>query len=302
MNRDNIATIIVNYNNYDDTINCFKSLWALKEVKPYIIIVDNASTNSSVIKIVNFLNAYIHKEKFEVIDYDESFVKANNLLYDVTIIKSKANKGFAGGNNLGIKLIYDFLNIKNFDFWLINSDAVADENALFAIKNYVSKNNIGIAGSIVFDYYNRSTIQSIGGKINQFFATNINCTELSQKDELHYIYGASFYISNKVINKIGLLPEEYFMYYEETDYCFLARKLSFKIGIATNAFVYHKGSIGKLNKNKDLMQLENRLLFARKQHFNIFFVKLGLIISIILRIYRLQFNRIYAIAKLILFK
>ena len=115
---------------------------------------------------------------------------------------------------------------------------------------------------------------------------------------------ASFLINKKVINKIGLLPEEYFLYLEETDYCFNARNNGFKLGIDTNSLVYHKegasiGSSSKDNNNKsefaDLLFIKNRIKFHKKYLGGGIGLWSGLFITFINRIRRGQIDRIWKV-------
>jgi hypothetical protein len=189
----------------------------------------------------------------------------------IIFIQAGENRGFAAGNNVGIK----YALVKNdFEYvWLLNNDTVVQNNSLLALVSYSDQNTIGICGSTLMYYHSPEKIQAYGGTVNKFFGTSKHI--LDKRDiakKLDYVVGASFLINKTVIDKIGLLPEDYFLYYEETDYCFNASLNGFKLGVAIDSVVYHKegGSTGassdphQKSEFVDVLSLKNRIKFHRK--------------------------------------
>jgi GT2 family glycosyltransferase len=153
-------------------------------------------------------------------------------------------------------------------------------------------------------YDNPNEIQAYGGTINKFFGTSkhiLNKKEIEKK--LDYVVGASFLIDRKVIDKIGLLPEEYFLYYEETDYCFNARNNGFKLGIDINSKVYHKegsstgasGDPKNRSEFSDVLTLKNRVKFHRKYLGGGIGLWSGMTIAFANRVKRGQVSRIWKV-------
>ncbi|MFN4082889.1 MAG: glycosyltransferase family 2 protein [Bacteroidia bacterium] len=291
-----IYAITVNYNQVADTVLCIKSLLNQKPEKPKIILVDNGSELNIVEELQKQINLISNDIWF--VEADSEFNYSIKQHYDIIFIKSAKNLGFAGGNNLAIKFIREELKQQQSDFWLINNDAYADENALKQITDEAYTRNLAITGAVVYNT-NSSQIQSVGGIIHPRFAVSINCNQLTDIPKIEYVYGASFFIHCSTIDKIGYLPEHYFMYFEETDYCFTARKQGLKIGVAQHAKVYHKPSAKYVNKKTDLMQQRNKIWFAKKFGYPMFWVKLGLLLTVFNRIIRLQLNRVPYILSLI---
>jgi GT2 family glycosyltransferase len=93
--------------------------------------------------------------------------------------------------------------------------------------------------------------------------------------------------------------EDYFLYFEETDYCFMAARKGFGIQLVEDSIIYHKQSGSSASKRIDILQLRNRLLFAQRNGLSTFGVRLGLIVSVVNRLLRGQFDRILPILKLI---
>ena len=121
---------------------------------------------------------------------------------------------------------------------------------------------------------------------------------------------SSFLISPECIQKTGLLSEDYFLYFEESDYCCKAKRNGFTIAWATESVILHDigSSTGSENAKGevpyfiDCIMIRNRIHFAFQNGFPTFGILLGLGISLALRIKRLQFSRVPAILKITLSK
>lgn len=140
--------VILNYNNFDDTINCVKSVdkFCLNE-ELTIAIVDNGSKNNSCHEISSFLN---HSSKeYEVLEANNSFKPPQK---QVTLIKSDENLGYAKGNNLGIQ----FLIQQNVEYILIlNNDILLTDNLIEPLRDALVKNpEIGLISPILLNINN----------------------------------------------------------------------------------------------------------------------------------------------------
>lgn len=321
-----VAIILLNYNGWKDTIECLESILKNDYENYQIIVVDNDSPNNS----MEYIKAWA-KGKQEVV-YDESSqlkhlsqphepkpldyvyytkeealsggdqIKESEYNNPLIFIQAGENGGFAAGNNIGIKYA---LGKDDFEYvWLLNNDTVIEKNSLSLLKKYATENDLGISGSTLMYYHEPKEIQAYGGSINKFFGTGNHILDKNEiEKKLDYVVGASFLIDKKVIDKIGLLPEEYFLYYEETDYCFNGRNNGFKLGIAIESMVYHKegASSGGLtdvnNKNEfvDVLSLKNRIRFHRKYLGGGFGLWLGMLLAFSNRVKRGQMDRIWKV-------
>ncbi|PJG83508.1 glycosyltransferase family 2 protein [Caviibacterium pharyngocola] len=321
-----IYIVILNYNTWKDTIECLESVLKSEYENYQIIVVDNKSPNNSMKFLLewatgnvlaecqnkllyNLSNPHISKPieyKFYAEDdlYNDS---ALDLTKKVTFIQSNKNDGFASGNNLAIKFIQ---KESDFDYiWLLNNDTVIKFDSLSNLVSYADCHNIGICGSSLMYYHAPEKVQAYGGTVNKFFGTSSHILDRNLiEQELDYIVGASFLISKDVINSIGLLPEDYFLYYEETDYCFNAKKHDFKLGIALNSTVYHKegGTTGaSQNPNEksefsDILTFRNRVKFHKKYLGGGVGLWIGSAITIFNRFRRSQFKRAYLMLRSII--
>ena len=321
-----VYIVLLNYNGWQDTIECLESVLKSDYTNYQIIVIDNDSPNNSMDYIIKWAEEkqevvyneasqlkhlsqpleekpldYVYYTKKEAL-FGEDKNQENNLNNPIVFIQSGENGGFAAGNNIGIKYV-----LKKDDFsyiWLLNNDTVIEKDSLSKLIEYASKSNIGITGSVLKYYFDSKRVQAYGGTINNFFGTSkhiLNVDDIQKK--LDYVVGASFLINKRVINTLGLMPEEYFLYYEETDYCYEAQKKGFKLGISLQSIVYHKeGSSTKTSKDSkvvsefiDILTINNRIKFHKKYLGGGIGLWIGIFITLFNRVKRAQFTRVIKI-------
>jgi GT2 family glycosyltransferase len=336
MTYPKVYIILLNYNGWIDMIECLESVLRNDYPNYQVIVVDNNSPNNSMEYLkawaegklnvwVNPNNSlrnlsfppvskpipyiyYTRKEAEKGGSLEIEEVLKNKMPKDITskyplvFIQSGDNLGFAGGNNIGIR----YALVKNdFEYiWLLNNDTVIKKDALKKLIEFAEKNNTGISGSVLMYYDSPNTVQTYGGHINKFLGTSHRILKKEQiKDKLNYIVGASFLINRKVIEKIGLLPEDYFLYYEETDYCFNASKNGFSLGVALDSVVYHKegqstGANKKLKSEIDALSLTNRIKFHKKYLGGGIGLWLGMVLAFFIRIGKGQVDTIWKMMRI----
>lgn len=195
------AIIILNYNDVENTI------LMLKEIKKYkildsIIIVDNKSTDDSLKKLKLYEN-----EKIKVVETEE-------------------NKGYAAGNNVGIKYVLE--NFKVDNFIISNPDIIVEENTIKKLVKDLENKHISVIAPVIQE----PTCISKGWKLPTFFSelvSNIPIIRkyemklLSYKEEAYkskltqveVVKGCFFIIKKEALESIGLFDEHTFLYYEE---------------------------------------------------------------------------------------
>ncbi len=204
-----------------------------------IIYVDNCSTDNSVI---------IAKE------YSKKFK-------NFKIIINKDNLGFSAGNNIGIRVS------KGEYVALFNHDAVADRNWLKELVDVMEKDKkIGAAGGKIY-YYNSNDLYFGGGKVLYGgFCWNWS---LNDRDgECDYVSGCAMLIRRNVLDEVGLLDEDYFMYYEETDLCTRIRRAGYKIWYTPKAIVWHNVPKKSKRASKYITYFmhRNRVIYCYKNY------------------------------------
>lgn len=259
-----IAIIILNWNGRSDTLECLESLSHLSYSNYEVCVVDNASTDGS--------EAAIQK-----------------LFPNVNVILNEQNLGFAGGNNVGIKLALE----EGAEYiLLLNNDTFVDPDVVSALMK-IAKSDvcIGIVGPKIYYNDKPQTIWFAGGTFScrQPSSFHIGKDELDvgQYDapiECDYVTGCAMFIKAAVFKRIGIFDERYFLYYEETDFCLRAKDEGFKIMTAPAAKVWHKISSSTGGKYSPLgiyyttrnrfLICSQRLRGSRRFVFNFFCIPL----------------------------
>lgn len=256
-----ISIITVNFRQEDVTISLLESIKEFSDdFNVEVIVVDNGS------------------EK----DIEH---KLSSILPDVVYIKSSGNLGFAGGNNLGIKAA------KGRYLLFLNNDTEISWNLLRELSATLDRNSeIGMVSPLILYYDKPDLIQYAGfTPMNFFTCRNKGVGSLEQNigqfdnvsNETAYCHGAAMMCRMEDLSEIGLMEENYFLYYEELDWCEKFKRAGKKIWFNGNTHVYHKESItvGKESSIKTYFMTRNRLLFIRRNTnwltisiFSIYFV------------------------------
>lgn len=286
--RKKTYIFILNWNSWQDTIECVEGVLK-SDYKDYqIIIIDNDSQDNSVEYIAKYLNREIfplpsekHKDKvfpllqkkipFIVyseeealkggnIEKEKNFKLSENTKYPVIIIKNKGNYGFAKGNNTAFRFA---LKRKDFKYiWLLNNDTVVERDTLSNLIKVAEKDNkIGFVGSVIRYYDNPDYIQTIGGGkfypilgLGKLYMKNKHISILKNlkaeevDKSIDYIMGASLLIQKETLEDIGIFDEDYFLYTEELDLITRGKRRGWKLAVALDSYVYHKESASTKDK------------------------------------------------------
>ncbi len=239
-----ISIVTINYNNTDDTCDFLESVLCLDYDNLEVIVVDNASKENP-------------SEKLKAV-YPA-----------INIILSEKNLGFAGGNNLGVK------QAKGDYLFFVNNDTVMMPDIMEGLIEVFDKYADAGVACPKFHYYDSpGTIEFAGyNKVNNFSGRNsmVGCKKKDhgQYEEIkatHYAHGGGMMVSKKVIEEVGPMPEIYFLYYEEFDWCEQIKNKGFKIYYQPKSLIYHKESmsVGKKSTLKTFYLNRNRILFMRR--------------------------------------
>jgi hypothetical protein len=269
-----VYVIILNWNGWADTLECLESVFRMDYPNYRVIVCDNNSHDGSLEKIRewaqgrllapsgNFAladsNTPSHVKPISFVELDRSAADAGGLSGGeppLILIKTGANLGFAGGNNVGLRYA---LARGDFEYaWLLNNDTIVKPDSLLALVARMEKSaNVGICGSTLIYYHSPDRIQALGGsRYNRWRcrATPIGAMQAvdSRIDpgqierDMDYVAGASMMVSRRFLQEVGLMREDYFLYFEEFDWARRARG-RFALAYAPASIVYHKegGSIG----------------------------------------------------------
>jgi len=241
----NVVVIILNFNNWKDTIQCLEAVWGGSFPPKFVILIDNGSQDGSFEKLCENLTAICPILELKE---ENAFRDALPVSHGTTILlKSSTNLGFTGGNNLGIRLA-----LQKFDFdyiWLLNSDCVPDKKALEELLILaMSDPKIGVVGSKLLFFSKKQIIQAAGGALlfpKKGLAKLVGYgeTDHGQWDKpikLDYISGASMLIKKEALLKAGLFLEDYFLYWEDADLSIQIQRAGYQLAYAWKSMVFHK--------------------------------------------------------------
>ena len=284
-----ITIVVLNWNGADDTLRCLESLGRLKGDRPNILVVDNGSEDDSVLRIRGAMKGLSQKgdlllELLEGELPEETVFEGGKVI--LGLIKGTRNLGFGGGVNLGLRVA--LRDYRMTAAWILNNDTVVDQCALEAIRGTLKDQpDAGIVGSTLLYLYQPNLIQAVGGRYNPWLGSTSHvlghrpyskeaCAAVDPKT-FDYIVGASLCIRREVLARVGLLSEDYFLYFEELDYVERMKRLmpERRLGYAPESLVYHKegGSSGandlgvkKTSAETDYYFLTSRIRFARRYY------------------------------------
>lgn len=260
MLRERILVILVNWKRASDTIACIHSLLDCKQESLTITVCDNASPDDSYSIIKESLSSPAGNfTQVSESDQTTCFVFAKNN-HHVLLTKTANNLGFAGGNNYGHKQSIIAYGDVFSHVWFLNNDTEQDANCLPAMLRKFSAPShapIGIVGSTMLYDFDRKTVQAFGGSLykpltglmqeignGQTWPCPVD--EAQVEAQMSYVCGASMLVSSQLIRDVGLMTEDYFIFFEEIDWCQRAKRAGYSLAYAHDAIVYHKegASIG----------------------------------------------------------
>ena len=240
-----ISFITICYNGFKDTCELIESLHKkLKSVSYEIIVVDNASREDEAAKI-------------------------HELYPTVISIRSNENGGFSGGNNIGIRAA------KGKYIFLINNDTYIESDEIaYLVERLESRPEIGGVSPKIRFAFPPQHIQFAGfTPLTKITLRNnmlgFDCPDDGSYDTPHptpYLHGAAMIIKREVIEKIGMMPEIFFLYYEEIDWSTSMSRAGYELWYEPRCTVFHKESqsTGQLSKLRTYYLTRNRLLYARR--------------------------------------
>ena len=237
-----VSIITINYNGLKDTCELIETIPFNDNLE--VIVVDNASLNQE---------ADIISQKFP----------------HVKVIKSDKNLGFAGGNNLGIKAA------QGKYLFLVNNDTLFKSFNIQALIDRLNASpNIGIVCPKIRFAWNPQPIQFAGytplSRItirNQ--AIGFGEDDHGQYETAHptpYAHGAAMLLKREAVEKVGLMPECYFLYYEELDWSMMFTRAGYQIWYEPQCTIYHKESqaTGQNSPLRTYYITRNRLLLVKR--------------------------------------
>ena len=254
----------------------------------YVVIL-NYNSASETLKLLENLKNISISIKVLVIDNNSHPLEQEKLKEKVPsshqLILNKKNLGYAGGNNIGIEIALK----SNAEYvWILNPDIRVEKDTLRKLLETATKGKkIAAVGPRILRRENPDIIFSDGGEIkfnykcvvrHKNYEKRVESTTADVNFDVDYIDGSCFLINLEAVQELGSLPEEYFLYFEETDWCVNAKRNGWKLAVNSGAHVFNLNS-----KKADIYfyyLFRNKMIFARKYHPRPHFVRLYLLFTL----------------------
>lgn len=300
MTKPCVYVVILNWNGWRDTIACLASVFASKGIRFHAVVCDNASSDGSPQNILSWaqgglsIEAPAHERLARLthsnnrpdtvtrLTRDQALATDTHRNAALTLIDNGSNLGFAAGNNVGLRFALNQSDMTHV--WLLNNDTLVDPDCL---ANMVARTEQearpAVCGSIIHFFDQPEILQAIGGNRFNHKTGTAACSQgrfLHEHDaydlaaierEVSYLSGCSMLLPRAFLTEVGLMSEEYFLYYEEIDW-FTRAGQRFALCVAPGARLYHRegGSIGSsawkraASPLSDFHMLRSRLIYMRK--------------------------------------
>jgi len=293
--------LLVNWNGWGDTLECLESVFRSRDIAFRVIVCDNGSRDGSLEHLQAWADGRLDArpscsgalrqlsspplaKPIRWTEYAAEEAVGGGDPEDVSplvFIRAGENLGFAGGNNLGLRYL---LARGDADYvWLLNNDTVVEPQALSRqLTRMQQQPDAAMCGSTLLEYERPAKIQARAGgwyckwiglpwHLGQLARDGAPCDPSAIERRMNFVVGASLLVSMEFVRDVGLMCEDYFLYFEELDWA-LRGKGRYRLVYAPDSRVYHKigRSIGTRSDPRhkslvcDFFALRNRLLFTRR--------------------------------------
>lgn len=232
-----VNIVVLNYNGQDCLKRCLMSLFCLDYPNLEIVVVDNASQ-------------------------DGSFESARRDFSRATFIRNDQNLGFSAGNNVGIK--YSLERMADFVLLLNNDTEVDKEFLARLVDKAMEKEAAGLFSPLILSP--DGSVWFSGGKLDWWRMKALHqCDQTVQADQAaDFLSGCALLVRTEVFKQIGLLDEDFFLYWEDVDFSFRAKQAGFGLCLVPESQIVHWEKSEELKKNKVYWLVFSGLLFFRK--------------------------------------
>jgi GT2 family glycosyltransferase len=304
-----VSIIILNWNGWEDTVECLESIYQINYPVFDVIVIDNNSEDNSIAKIRDYCEGKINvSSKFsehnpeskpiklfeytnlklastEFNELDKFFASSTKKLI---LIKNVKNYGFAEGNNIGIEFVTSSLGSDYV--LLLNNDTVVDKEFLTElVKVSEDHGDVGFVGPKVYIYNQKNILQVAGGSTVDLKHGEVNEIAYHYFDEGKYdhyfepdfVGGTCILIKKELIENVGLLDTNFFMYWEDADWCFRGRKYGYKSSYAYKSKIWHKYGASSGTPFRMYYFTRNRIYFVKKNVSNAKFAQFIVFLAVV---------------------
>jgi len=242
-----VVAVILNFNGSRVLPDCLRTLGRSTYPELKIVVVDNASTDGSPDWIVQHAP-------------------------EVQLLRNPDNCGWSAGNNTGIR----WALFHGADYvWILNNDVEIDPDCLrLQMAAFETRQALGMVSPLIYYLEPRTRVWFAGAYVDSrsFELNHLHSLEAFRRvpNEQRYLSGCSLLVKREVFDRIGLLDERYFLYYDDVDFSVCAAGAGFELDVVSEAVMYHKVSAaaGSEDGSSSPLQtyhlLRSGLLFWRK--------------------------------------
>ena len=243
-----VGIIVLHWTGVDDTRQCLNSLRAIGYSNRRLYLVDNASFDQGGVRL---------KDEFKS---------------DVHFIRNQTNLGFAGGNNVGLRQALT----DGCEFVLIiNNDTTVKPDFLDRlVETALADESIGLIGPKILSFEPKDKIWFSGGRIQWSSGVRIghrgvgeaDCGQYDLTEPTDWLTGCCVLARRSAIEKAGLMPAEYFLYFEDVDWSVAIQRAGFKLVFEPRSVIWHKeaSESASFNPQKLYYQARNYPQFVKR--------------------------------------
>ncbi|WP_407652433.1 glycosyltransferase family 2 protein [Candidatus Methanosphaera massiliense] len=254
---------MLNWNGEEDTVECLESLKRIDYSDYDIYLVDNDSKENS----VNYIKNYLEHD-----DYYSFDIKTKNDLdnyykpadIDVLFILNDENSGFAGGNNVALNYISE-KKISDYIVLLNNDTIVSNDFINGLLDKFNESDDTGFVGINHYYYDNRTTLQTVGGgKVDLVHGEAMAITSKGTVHDFDFITGSCILMSLNILLDVGLMSEDFFMYWEDVDWSTIAREHGYKLRVSDYGYIFHKEGASIKSLSRIYYHTRNRIFYMKR--------------------------------------
>jgi hypothetical protein len=324
-----VNVLLLNWNGWRDTVECLETVFRLDYPNFRVIVCDNASSDGSVEHILDWAAGRLTADvpagelrhlapdpvakPIRVTELDRQ--RAERAGADpardaeLIVIRTGANLGFAGGNNVGLRYL---TGVAKHDLvWLLNNDmVVAPDSLRLMVDRLLGGNRVGLVGATLLEYARPEIIDSAGGgRLVPWQGMPRETSATGQKrgtpaaipSRLDFISCGCLLTHVATVADIGLIDERYFMYCEDIDYSLRARARGLSIVHCVPAEIWHKGGSSVVHRSPrhDYYLVRSALLLVQKFHPHLLPAAMGFSLyrCLLPKVIRFQGARLRAVAR-----
>lgn len=267
-----LGVTIVTFNSADVILGCLASLFASRDAALRVVVTDNSSDDDTVSLVRDWARKRAASDwtfSFAELSPDTGEMPTASMI----LLRSPYNGGYAHGVNAGLRVL---LRDAALDlFWVLNPDCEVTPDAAARYCAHGADGQFSLMCGRTIYKERPHEIQTDGGRVNLWTgvcsATNLgrpaNATPLPNANELDFIPGSNAVATRAFVERAGLMPEEYFLYYEEVDWAF--RRGALPLRIVDDVIVYHYGgtAIGSGSRTRAASSLSNYFNYRNRIRF-----------------------------------